>query len=188
MATLNRMRIPWSGTAAVGGGLTTFYFSGAMTGVPAAVLTFFNAIKGLVPPGVTWTVPTDGDTLEDSTNELTGTWTASGGGVVTGTGTGSYMAGCGCRIVWNTANVHLGRRVRGSTFLVPLWNGVADTDGTLTTSSIAILQPAATALVTATTPNFRIYSRPNSVGSFAVSSVTSATIPDKISTLRSRRV
>lgn len=187
MANINRLRVPWSGPAVVGPGLSTFYFTGTMTGKPAAVVAFFTAVAGAMAPGITWTVPSTGDTLEDSTGELTGAWTASGGATVVSSGTGNFALGVGARVVWNTANVFKGRRVRGSTFLVPLSAAQYQSDGTIVNATSANLLAAGTALITATTPDFRIWSRPDPAGAFAVSSVVSATSPDLISTLRSRR-
>ena len=187
MATLHRLRVPWTGSAVVGPGLSTFYFSGTMTGKPAAVVAFFTAVAGAIAPGVTWTIPSSGDDLDDSTGQLLGAWSASGGGTVVSSGTGVFAAGVGARVVWETGNVHLGRRVKGSTFLVPLSAAQYQADGTIVNATSANLQAAGAALVTATTPDFRIWSRPNALGQFAVSSVTAATSPDQVSTLRSRR-
>lgn len=186
--TLNRLLVSWEGSEIVGPGLSTFFYSGSMTGIPAAVGTFFNAIKALVPAGETITIPSSGDTLDESTGELTGAWSASGGSSVATTGTANFAQGVGARIVWNTANVHLGRRVRGATFIVPLVASVYDAGGLVGTSAVSTLQTAADALVTATTSTWRIWSRPNDVGAFAVSAVTGALVKRNVSTLRSRRI
>lgn len=185
--TLNRLLVAWDGPEVVGPGLSTFYYSGSMTGIPAAVATFYNAVKALIPAGLTITVPSSGDTLDESTGELTGAWSASGGSTVSTTGSGAFSQGVGARIIWNTANVHLGRRVRGATFIVPLVGSVYDAGGLVGTVATGTLQTAADALVTATTSTWRIWSRPNDVGAFAVSAVTSALVKRNISTLRSRR-
>lgn len=187
MATLHRLRVPWSGSAVVGPGLSTFYFSGTMTGKPAAVVAFYTALAGAFAPGITWTIPSTGDDLEDSTGELTGAWTASGGATVVSSGTGVFAMGVGARVVWNTANVHLGRRVRGSTFLVPLSAAQYQADGTIVNATSTNIVNAGNTLISSTTPDFRIWSRPNAAGAFAVSTVVSATSPDTVSTLRSRR-
>ena len=186
--SLNRVLVAWDGTGVVGPGLSTFYYAGAMTGNPAALSTFFNAIKSVIPAGLTITVPSSGDVLDESTGELTGAWSQSGGSTIATTGTANFAQGVGARCVWNTANVHLGRRVRGSTFIVPLVSSAYDSGGLVGTTVVSTLQTAADALVTSTTSTWRIWSRPNDVGSFAVSAVTSATAPRKVSTLRSRRV
>lgn len=187
MANINRMRVAWGGTGIVGPGLTTFYFTGTMPGKPAAVLNFFTAVSGFLPPGITWTIPGTGDTLEDSTGALTGGWTASGGGLVNSAGSGSWAAGAGALVDLFTANVHKGRRVRGRFFLVPFTGGNYDTSGTIANATVTSVNTALNTLLAAVTPDWRVYSRPDAIGAFAVSSVTSAVCPDRVTTLRSRR-
>lgn len=188
MANLNRLRVAWAGTGPVGPGLSTFYFTGTMAGVPAAVVTFFTALAGSVPTGLTWDIPSSGDTLEDSTGELTGGWSVAGGAVVNGSGGNNFAAGVGCRIVWQTGNVFLGRRVRGSTFVVPLLAALYDTPGTINNATITTINTACSNFVAAVSPDFKVYSRPRPGGAYAVTQVTSGAVPDKVSTLRSRRV
>lgn len=187
MTAINRFRVQWTGSAVVGPSLSTFYFSGSAVGKPAALVTFFTAIAGMVAPGVTWTIPGTGDVLEDSTGALTGSWTAAGGGSVVSSGTGVFAQGVGVRAVWQTANVHKGRRVKGTTFIVPLSAAQYQADGTIVNATLTNLLAAQNALIAATTPDFRIWSRPDANGAFALSSVTGALAPDTVSTLRSRR-
>ena len=166
----------------------TFYFTGTMPGKPAAVLTLLDSIKTMFPTGMTFDVPSSGDVLDDSTGELTGAWSASGGGQVVGSGGGSWAAGVGGRAVFETSNIHLHRRVRGSHFLVPLVVAQYDSSGTIANATLTAWQGTYNAFLAATTPDWRVWSRPNSEGAFAVSSVTACSFPDKVSTLRSRRV
>lgn len=186
--TIARVRCEWAGTGVVGPALSTFYFSGSMTGIPAAVKTFFDSIGNQIPSGTSITTPSNGDELDEATGELTGAWTASGGGTTSCTGAGVFAAGAGLRVRWNTANVFLGRRVRGSTFIVPIVAAAYDSNGTIQGATVTQVGNAATALVTAGAGGLRVWSRPNALGQYALSAVTSATVPDKVSTLRSRRV
>ena len=188
MATLNRLRVDWGGTVVVGPGLSTFYFTGSMAGVPAAVVALYTALITYAPSGLQWTIPSSGDTIEDSTGALTGGWTASGGSTVNATGSGAWAAGAGARIVWGTGSVFRGRRVKGATFFCPVTTGTYDTAGTLLNSFVTAANTAAANFVSATTPNFKIYSRPHLDGTYATSQVTSGSVPDKVSWLRSRRV
>ena len=171
------MRVTWDGTGVVGPGVTTLYFSGSMTGIPASVSTFFNAIKSVIPAGLTITVPSSGDVVDEATGELTGAWSATGGSSIATTGTANFAQGVGARIVWNTAGVFLGRRVRGSTFVVPIVASAYDSGGLVGTTVVATLQTAADALVAAVSTAFKVWSRPRPSGAFATNTVTSATAP-----------
>lgn len=184
---LNRLRVKWGGTGIVGPGLSTFYFSGTMTGKPAAVLTLFDSVKASIPAGLTWEIPSSGDVLDESTGELTGGWTASGGGNVTATGTGNFAQGVGPRFVWATNGIFLGRRVHGSTFMCPLITSQYDASGTIQNAMITAWNGFATTFVTAVSPDFKIWSRPRPGGQYATNQVTGGTVPDAVSWLRSRR-
>lgn len=185
--TLNRLNVDWSGPEVVGPGLSTFFYSGSMTGVPAAVVTFYNAIKALIPSGLTITIPSAGDTLDEATGALTGAWSGSGGGTVATTGSGSFSQGVGARVMWNTAGVHSGRRVRGATFIVPIVGSAYDSGGLVGTVATGTLQTAADALVASTTSVWKIWSRPDPTTGYATNSVVSALVRRNVSTLRSRR-
>lgn len=169
-------------------GLSVFYSStpNAVTAV-AALTTFFNAIKGLFPGAVTWDLPSSGDTFEDTDGSLSGIWTGATGGQITATGANTaYAAGVGGRVQWHTTAVIGRRRVRGSTFLVPLLGSQYDTNGTLSASCMGTLTSAVNALVTA--DQLMVWHRPSPGGSDgAMIDVVSGIVPDKVSTLRSRR-
>lgn len=188
MTAINRLRVLWGGTNIAGPGVTTFYFTGSMVGKPAALVTLFTAHAGMLPPGGTLTIPGQGDVLEDSTGVLTGGWTASGGGVVNSSGTGNWLAGAGAVVDLGTGNVHKGRRVKGRYFLVPITTAQADSNGTIANATITSQNSALTTFLAAVTPDWRVYSRPDSNGAFAVSSVTSAVMADRATQLRSRRI
>lgn len=187
MTQLCRLRVAWGGSQITGGGLSTFYFATSGSGTAASVKAFFTAIAGRVPAGVTWTVPTSGDLIEDTTGALAGAWSEpSGGGVVTSTGAVNYAAGVGCRVSWQTTGIHNGRRVKGSTFIVPLVSAVYATDGTIDSVVLSEIQTAATNLVTAQ-PAMKVLSKAKVGSPGASSTILSATAVDKVSWLRSRR-
>lgn len=178
----------WTGTAVVGGGISTFYGDEGETGLdPAAILAFFDDIKDLVAPGVTWTIPNGGDMINPSDGSLAGVWSGTGGGTVVSTGSGAYAAGVGARIAWGTAGVVAGRRVRGSTFIVPLTINGYGTDGTLNDTARGTIASAAGDLLTALGAGFVIWSRPAPGRSGSMHAVTSTVTPDRVSWLRSRR-
>lgn len=186
MYPMDRVRVSWSGANTTGAGLSTFYFAGASAD-PAAIYAFFNAIKGAFAPNISWTIPNTGDQVDSETGDLVGTWTDTGGGVVNSAGAGAFTRGAGARIVWNTAGIYRGRRVRGSTFLTGLYGGVYDGNGQVGSATVASLLGAATTLLAATTPNLGIWSRPRLGTAGEFSSVTGASVPSEVSWLRSRR-
>lgn len=190
MTILKRYRVAWNGGALVGPGLTTFYESPESgVGGADAIEAFYDGMKGAVPDGVQWTIPSNGDLIVAETGELTGTWSDPGtGGVVTSTGGAAFANGVGLRLVWNTNGIFANRRVRGSTFIVPIVSGNFDGPGNLTATAVTFFQARVDALVAAL-DNFAIWSRPNNVAqdNGEANQVTSGSVPDRVSWLRSRR-
>lgn len=196
VATLNRMRVTWSGSLTVGPGVSTFYFLSSGTGLPAAVLGFYNAIKGNFSSGVSWTVPNGGDQIDSATGALVGAWTQSGGGTATGTAaSGSTTEGVGVRVVWLTSGIRTTPgppahtyRVRGSTFLTSLNTGAYAVDGLVGVATAAAIKTAAQALIAAA-PSMEVWSRPTSpgAGNGAANGVTDADCPRAIAWLRTRK-
>jgi hypothetical protein len=184
---MQRLRVTWSGSPVTGPGLTTFYLPDSATTV-ADVLTLFGSLANKFPPGITWTVPSEVDLIDPTTGILTGGAALAGSGTQVSTGTDTkFAAGVGARIVWGTSTVIGGRRVKGSTFLVPLEAYCYAADGTLDATNASQMQTAVNTFVTNT--NYVIWHRPSPGGSDGgIATVTSGTIPDKVSTLRSRRV
>lgn len=187
MTLMNRVRVTYAGGVVVGPAVSTYYFAQAHTGFVADLFTFYDAVKDRFPNALTWTIPNTGDVIDADTGELAGVWTdgsATGG---SGLATNQCPAGVGLRVVWNTLGTTNGRRVRGSTFYVPLDATMYGTDGTLS-ASISQWQTAAAALVTNSSNGMLIWTRPRANAAGGVNSVISATVPDKVTTLRSRRV
>lgn len=184
MATLNRYRVIWTGGPG-GEGVSTFYALPTASTALADIRTFFDSIKGLVPAAFSWTFPNSGDQIEDSTGQISGAWSAAAAPSVVGTSvTTAYAAGVGARVSWQTQLILNGRRLRGTTYITSLSTSSYDTTGTLQTSSLTTLQNAADALIAAT--DLVIYSRPHN-GSFGYGLVIGATVPDRVTALRSRR-
>ena len=188
MAVLKRHRVSWAGAPVVGPGLTTFYES-PEGGVGAAddIEAFFTDLAGLCPTGLQWTIPSNGDLLDSATGDLVGTWSDPGtGGVVAASASSVFTNGVGARIVWNTAGTFGGRRVRGSTFIVPLSIEAYEGAGNLTGTVITQLGVAAANIVDSSAP-FVIWSRTTPEATGEVNAITSATAPDRFTWLRSRR-
>lgn len=198
MTTIARMRVTLTGSAVPGGGVATFYSSAPdVAGWPAAVKAFYTSIQSSTPGSLTVTVPSNGDTLDVATGDINGVWTATGGGSVVGAASSAYVMGTGARVVWNTDGIVDGRRIKGSTFIVPLLDGSLAGDGQLDDTFRTSLTGWATTLIAAVPDDFLIYSRPMPAREGAhgtlpardgtVSRILSASVPDKVSWLRSRR-
>jgi len=181
------VRVALGGTGQVGPGVSTFYFADAHTGFVADLTAFYEDLKDRFPQGMTVSVPNSGDLIDEATGTLTGTWTDGTAGAVTGTAVDVFAQGVGARIVWNTSGVTNGRRVKGSTYLVPLVAGCYDTGGTLLTTPLGDFTTAAFNLWTAGGGNMVILTRPVEGAGGKSSVVTSSSVPDKVSWLRSRR-
>lgn len=188
MTILKRYRVTWAGTPVVGPGLSTFYESPESgVGGADAIEAFFAAIASYVPLGMSWTIPSNGDLITAETGVLTGSWSDPGtGGVVTSSGASSYVNGTGMRVVWNTDGIFKGRRVKGSTFIVPVASTGFEGPGNIIPAVLTGAQAAANALV-GSLDNMAIWSRPSDGTPGQANQVISAAVPDFVSWLRSRR-
>jgi len=189
MANLDRVRVTWSGTSIVGPGVSTFYTTGTGAALNAALKTYFTAITSAFPNlKGQWDFAAGGESIDSATGALVGAWGgSSSASIVMASPNASWVSGVGARVVWDTNTFANGRRVRGSTFMVPLQQSAYDADGTLTGSFVTLIQTAANALIT-TVPQLTVWSRPTPAHPIGgASPVTSATVPDKVSWLRSRR-
>jgi hypothetical protein len=188
MAAISRLRCAWTGPGVVGGGLSTFYSEGDPLQLQLALKTFFSGtVMTALPSTVTITVPASGETLESTTGTLTGGWTAGTAQTTSGSSSAVYPAGVGCRVVWETAGVTRGRRVRGSTYLVPFAGNMYDLDGSILNSVRTSLQTAAEQVIVAMGDDMVVFSRPKGGAPGMIWTVQSAALPDKVSWLRSRR-
>jgi hypothetical protein len=177
--------VTWS-TGIGGVGLSVFY-SPFGVDVTTELGTFFNAIKTLFPNAVTWDIPGSGDVVDDATGQITGAWTAGTAATIGATGgTGAYVAGTGAYVRWQTNGIENGRRVRGRTFLAPLLGASFENNGTLVNANVTTIQTAVTTL--AASGKLLIWHRPSPGGSNGAShAVVAGTVPDKVTSLRTRR-
>jgi hypothetical protein len=192
---LTRIPVTWSG---IGGlpGVSVFYADAAVSTAVAALLTMFNTRKADFPNALQFNIPGAGDVIDSATGDLIGTWTMGGSGIITGTGGAvGYAAGTGLRLRWLTAGIVNGRRVRGSTFITSLVASLYDASGTIVNASVTNWQTAGAAIVA--DGSFRIWSRPYTfdpahpdiptrAGTTHI--LTGVTVPDQVTSLRSRRV
>jgi len=195
MADLKRCSAAWQGWPGAPG-VTQFYLDDTAGQAQVdAIRAFFNACITLLPTGLTITVPNSGDTVDESTGKLTGTWSVPTAPIpVVGTGSGSYAGNAGAVVHWLTSSVTRNRRIRGRTFLVPAINGY-DNQGSLAAATQASLQTAATNLVTSAAGLIHVWVRPVYQKGTGVlirggmsAPITSARVPDLAVSLRSRRI
>lgn len=185
---LNRIRVAWAGPGLIGPGVSTFYMLTTATTGPSDLVTFFTAIKALFPTGTTLTIPSVGDTIDETTGAITGAWAIPGGATVTATGTGVFALGTGIRVKWTTAGIHAGRRVRGETFLVPCTSATFDGTGNVGAATVSAVTTAAGNLLLTNPGVFKIWSRPKVGASGIQTGILGAVVPYLPTSLRSRRV
>jgi|SRR6476661_4630503 len=176
----------WTTGVQGGAGISTFYSAFGTDATPD-LNTFWAAVKTIFSDEVSVTVPSNGDVIDESTGLLTGAWTAGTAGTHSGTTHSAYPAGTGAFIKWNTGVVVAGHRVVGRTFIAPILSNSFDTNGTLTSGVVTTLQNAANTL--AASGHLSIWHRPPVIGSpgGSLAGIVSATVPDKTTSLSSRR-
>lgn len=181
------MRCTWTGFLGAPG-YTTLYFDGSASPPPTAnIRIWFFQMNSLFPNVVTIQVPGTGDTLDDATGLITGSWSTATPAAVTGVVAGVYAAPTGFIANHNTNGVIAGRRLRGRSFLVPAAGTAYDTNGTLTATALSAAQGASTTFLAAVTPQFVVWHRPIAHAGGSTSPVTAIVVPDKACVLRSRR-
>lgn len=149
--------------------------------------TFFNAIKGLFSDAVSVSIPSGGDTIDHTTGELNGSWTGGTAATYTGTTHGAYAAGTGLYVTWQTSTIRNGRKFLGRTFICPILAANYQDDGTIFNASVSTVQTAASTLAASGQPC--VYGRPTSPGGSdgLFAGFTGAIVPDRVTSLRSRR-
>jgi len=182
---MRRVRVSWDGGSNLPG-LSTFYYAASGPNV-GDLVSLFTAMKFTVPLGITWTIPATGDEIDSATGTLTGTWTGSGGGTVASAGgAAAYAMGTGLIFNWGTGTVHNGRRVKGRTFFVPQLASSYDVNGLITSTVRTATQTALNAFI-ASAEQKGIWSRGRNPSDGVFAPITSATIPNRVTSLRSRR-
>lgn len=185
MVNLQKVVVEWTGFQGAPG--YNVFYRGDANVITSNLRTFYDSVKGLLPAGVSVTVPNAGDLVDSATGELSGAWTTAINLTVTGTSAAVYAAPCGAICKWFTASIVNGRRLRGKTFLVPLTSAAYQSDGSILTTALTTLKTAADALVTAEAANLGVWHRPVAGAGGSWSPTTAATVPDRVSILRSRR-
>jgi hypothetical protein len=164
-------------------GVSTFYSQGTdVTVLKGRLATFYGAVKGYIPSGITITIPSSGRVIESTTGHPTAMWANGTDTAIACTGTGGVHAAGGAMIRWNSSLFVNNRRLRGKTFLVPLTVSSYSSDGTLDSAAFGVLNTAAAA-VPGGTSGLAIWSR--KWGQWAAA--TTGECVDKAVVLTSRR-
>src|ERR1035437_8083656 len=148
----------WTGFPG-GPGTSTFHLKNEthdLTGIQE----FFGNLAGIIPDSVAIQVQNSGATIEDTTGDLVDTWAAESVAVVAGSNGTKYASGVGAVIQWDTGFVIDKRALVGHTYMVPIYGGAFDTNGTLNSDDLALIQTAATTLVSAYVDAFLAWHRP----------------------------
>lgn len=185
MVQLQKVVVEWTGFPGAPG--YSVFYRGEDNVLTAALRTFYESVKTVIPTNVNIQVASSGDVVDSVTGALSGNWTSPANTVVDCTGAGSYGAPAGAMVKWLTSAIVNGRRLRGKTFLVPIISSAMETDGSINFTLITQIQNAAAALLTSEAGNLGVWHRPvNSTGG-SWSPITSAVVPDRVAVLRSRR-
>lgn len=154
-----------------------------------AIRQFFDDIKALLPNDVTIGGSATFSILDTASGQLVGTGSVTQPGPVTGTAAQGWAAGAGGRILWPTDTVRNGRKIVGSTFLVPLASIAYDNNGFLQgTTRTTLGNAAATLLATAGIhAGLLVYSRPAPGKPGVMTAPARSTVPAQTATLRKRK-
>lgn len=197
MTSISRIRVQITGAQGLPG-VSTFYALDGPSGA-ASVQAFYSAIINRFARNVSYKVEENGDIINDTDGELTGSWTTTTLAGGTSAATDSYAAGVGACVTWLTTVILSGHRVKGRTFIVPMGGGQYQNDGTLDNSVLTSLQGSAESLATDVAGNLVVWHRPRlakpadgsrpavtaRVGAHAP--IEHAVVHDKIAVLTSRR-
>lgn len=193
-----RAYIRWLGAPA-GQGVSVLNFDSAnlsdevMGDVAAAIQAAINEWVEPIPSSTTLQVVNELELRSDSTGELQLTGTTAVSAATPGEqASAGFAGGVGARVRWNTDGVRNGRRVIGTTFVLPIAGTHYDNLGTLQPTVVTALQTGANALLTAATAAgapLAVWSKPTSAGAAdgVLHQVTTAFVPDQAAWLTSRR-
>jgi hypothetical protein len=192
--TLDRVRVVNQGSPG-GNASTNFYFVAVTTAALTALGAFYTAIKTYYPTTVSMVIPSSGDTINDATGVLVGSWGTSGGSTVAGGTVGIQATPVGFEIAWLGSGIVDGHRPVGKTLIVPASSSTFNTNGTILNTAVTAIQTAANNFLAAST-SFGIWHRPVYnykvdppllVRPGTVMAIASATVRTAPTVLRSRR-
>ena len=158
MANMDRVRVVNAGSPG-GAASTNFYFIVATTAGLTALGAFFTALKAYIPSTITMQIPSSGDTVNDATGQLVGSWAQPGGTNVVGTGAGIQATPVGVEVAWLASAVIDAHRPVGKTLIVPVSPAAFGTTGIIGPTALGIFNTAANTLLAANS-GFGIWHRP----------------------------
>lgn len=182
---IDRLQVTFSG-GTMGTGVATHYARPG-AGLQPAFKAFWTDVNNIMSGYVTLYVPNVGETFDEETGELVGTWSEGTTYTSAGGGSGGYAGGVGACVGWGTSGIHAGRKVRGRTFVCPLAGNQYDTDGSLVSGALSRINGAAITLLAAADGDAVIWSRPRPGLAGAAYSINAGVVKDHVSWLRSRR-
>lgn len=190
MTALAQIKVAWSGAGVVGNAYSTFYSyttGGALPQTANGLTTFFNAIKGLLAASITIQVPQTGQTYDDVTGQLLGSWGGPAQAAVVGTAAGAQASASGASIEWITGVILRRHLLVGRTFLVPLSSSAFNSSGVLSPASVNTINTAGAAF--ASLQSARIWSRPSAANNHTGGSgiIIAQSVRNLNAILRSRR-
>jgi hypothetical protein len=197
MTDLTRVRSVFSGFPG-GDGVATMYFLDNATCV-ASVRSFWDSVKGFIPRDVTIHVDNAGDTIDEVTGDLTGTWLSPVEDDVHCTSNDAYAAPVGGLVTWKTNGLVAGHRVKGRTFLVPISSSCFDLQGNFGGIAQAAIKASADSLIGAQSASFVVWHRPFAGKSATATKpaqprrdgghalIVASVVPPRAAVLRSRR-
>lgn len=190
---INRVTAVWSGFRGAPG-YSNFYFGadgGAefpVQGDADAVREFFQAIRTFLPSGTRVDVSAEVATIDETSGNITDLLAITPPAQVLGSATGGYSAATGAVVNWLTGTYLRGRRLRGKTFIVPLASSSFDTNGDLSSATLAAIRGAASTLVGVSgSRGMRVWSRPVGGAGGSSALVIASSVPDLGAVLKSRR-
>lgn len=200
--TVGIVRTEWAGTTG-GPGLTQLAIAegdgGFWTPTQAqnavdAVHDFWEDLIAYLPNEISLTIDPVVDLYNEATAELIASEVApTPPGVVNGINTSAYAMASGLKINWNTGVIRYGRRVKGSTFIVPAGSSVYTNTGTVDSVVATAFNTAANLLRTTLIGDslkLVVWSRPKELPVArpgAISDIISGATSPKGAILRGRR-
>lgn len=137
LMAISRIRAVWTGFIGAPG-VSTFYSLNPEVDVPL-ITGFFRGLITVLPLAVNITVDSSGDVLDETTGNLTGSWSMAAQEGQQGTCAGPYAAPVGMVVNWETGAVLDQSRLRGKTYLVPLCGSAFDANGTPIPEAVALV-------------------------------------------------
>lgn len=134
-----------------------WYFEAATTAQILAIHDLVDACKAYIPIGFTYSFPTSGDRIDETTGKLVSGWTSTSVPSVAGTGTYTQPT-TGFHIQWKGQTVLNGHRPIGKALFVPA-SSAAFSGGLIPQSVLTVVQAAADNFIT-NVVSFRLWHRP----------------------------